>query len=1029
MPVSLHNHSWYSLLEGPSSVESLVERALRCGYRALALTDSNNLLGAVTFSDLALRAGLRPLLGARLRQHRYRCTVLIADRQGYRNLCRILSRLHLGGKVSEVPATSLPELLAEFQQGLHVLVDDVHLAERLREPLGQRLWLEVIRPRPGSQAPLTHEGELLAAGQRLGIAPVASVAAGMATPAEYSLYRLLAAVRRGGLLAQLPALPITPDHHLVEPGEFRRRFRDLPDALRNTEVLAEQLRTDVLPHETVLPPCRIPRQLDAQRYLHLLCERGLRRRNLGDHLFARDRLRQELAIIEAGGLASYFLVVRDIALYARRRGHSMALRGSAGSSLVCYLLEITEVDPLRFGLSLDRFLHEGRPDLPDIDLDFDWKVRDEVIAHVMQRYGLRHTAMISSHLFLQPRSAFREAARVHGLSNEQISALLLELPERVETMVEGVDERILSLAELEDESEARGKNNTGVAHRTNLLQRICADARLLLGRPHHLSIHPGGVVITPQPLEEYVPLHLAPKGVIITQFDKDGIERIGLVKIDLLGNRALATVDEGMIHLRKATSTPRDSSDNPCSDPALLSLLRQGDTLGITQLESPAMRHLLIQMQPRGVEDVIQALALVRPGAGSDGRKEHFVRRRRGLERVPALHPRLDGLLAETEGLMLYEDNALQVIQALTGLAVPQSYRFYKRITRCRRDDELEPLWQEFRDLCLGQGIPGGLAAEQWLQLTRFRQYSFCKSHAVSYGLIAWREAWLKAHHPLAFWTAVLNNTQGSYPRRVYVEAIKRAGIELRRPCVNRSGETFHIEGDGIRVGLDAIATLPMEVRQRLLQERNRGGPYRDLADVQRRLQPGPEVLDVLIRCGALDFTGLSRPALYLESRLQQREQETQRRSGTTESLELFPASWLDLAGPWQPRDQTQQQRWHDEWELLGFLIGPPLMSLFRPRLPADLHTSRDLPTRTGRPVRLAGLVATARQARTSRGPTMQFITLEDEWGLVEVNLFPGRCPLLPHLELGPYLVEGTVEDHLGVLAITAGRIEKWQGK
>jgi error-prone DNA polymerase len=295
------------------------------------------------------------------------------------------------------------------------------------------LWIEITRPPRSPQ----RERELLACAQRLGLPLVASTAVHFATPDHYHAFRLANAVRQTILLEQLPRrLSITPEHHLVDKETFRRRFHDLPAALRNTAVLAEQLRSSVLPRAVILPPPHVPRSLDANRYLELLCERGLRRRGLGGDLAARQRLREELTIIEATNLAGYFLIVRDIARYARRKKHSMALRGSAGNSLVCFLLEITDVNPLRFGLPMERFLHPGRADLPDIDLDFDWKVRDDVIDYVFRRHGPRHTARISSHLFLQPRSAFRESAKVHGLSNQQISALLETLDARVSRIVE-----------------------------------------------------------------------------------------------------------------------------------------------------------------------------------------------------------------------------------------------------------------------------------------------------------------------------------------------------------------------------------------------------------------------------------------------------------------------------------------------------------------------------------------------------------------------------------------------------------------
>jgi DNA-directed DNA polymerase III PolC len=1090
MPVALHTHSWYSLLEAVPSPEMLLARAATCGYAAVALTDTNNLYGAVPFTELARQRGIRPLLGACLRQGRAHCVALIAEPEGYRSLCRILSRLHLGvrseergardGETSslaprpsplappEADAARLAALVSENAGGLHVLVEELSLAEPLREALANRLWLEVVRPGRTAQ----QEDELLAAGRRLGLRPVASTAAHLATAAEFPLLRVLTAVRRGALLDQVPARTrLTAEHHLIDADTLRRLFRDLPEAVRNADLLAGQLRSDVLPRDTVLPPPRVPRSLDGVHFLRLLCRRGLARRGLTLNLPAQKRLDEELAVIEAGGLSDYFLVARDIARYARCKDYSMALRGSAGNSLVCYLLEITDVDPLRFGLALERFLHPGRLDLPDIDLDFDWKVRDDVIAHVFRRYGDNHVAMISSHLFLQPRSAFREAGKAHGLSSEQVTRL-------VETFAQRLEHLLADVSITEGKYPECPRSFPLEPERWPLLMH---DARLLLGRPHHLSVHPGGVVITPEPLEGYVPLQRAAKGVIITQFEKDAIEHIGLVKMDLLGNRALSTVDEARQHLRATTPslpTPLPLSTggegttaahyrenqyafplSPCTrgergrgergpratgsaplprlfeDPATLALIRRGDTLGVNQLESPAMRHLLIQMRPTGVEDVIHSLALIRPGAGSAGMKGRFVLRRRGLETPGPLPPEVEaaekerdtpafGNLHETHGVLLYQDDAFKRLQALTGLSILEADYFFKRIIKQETEEEAAALAREFHELCAARGIPHDVAAEQWAQLDRFQYYTFCKSHAVSYGLIAWQSAYLKAHHPLCFWTAAINNNQGVYPRRVYIEAIKRAGFRVLLPCVNRSAGPFTPERAAIRVGLEAIATLPEEVRVRILAEREQHGPFRDLADFRRRVAPGPEALATLIRCGALDFTGQPRPALFLETELQQDEERWAKSGGQTflsSSLRPPPSALFD----WMPPDYPAARRLRDEWALLGFVVGPPLLFCFRLRLPSDLVASRDLPSHIGRTVRVAGAVATGRYTQTVHGSDMQFVTLEDEWGIMEITLFPGTCPLVNHLELGPYLVNGVVEDQLGVITVTARSFER----
>jgi DNA polymerase-3 subunit alpha len=348
------------------------------------------------------------------------------------------------------------------------------------------------------------------------------------------------------------------------------------------------------------------------------------------------------------------------------------------------------------------------------------------------------------------------------------------------------------------------------------------------------------------------------------------------------------------------------------------------------------------------------------------------------------------------------------MIRALTGLSVPDTHRFYKRATKRVPEDVDRQLAEEFRQLCLARDIPEATIAEQWLLLTHFRRYTFCKSHAVSYALIAWRCAYAKTHFPLYFWTAVLNNNQGVYPRRVYVEALKRAGLRILLPCVNRSGEKFTAEAEGVRTGLGAIGTLPEELWQRILTQRDRHGPFRELADFRHRIDPPPEALATWIRCGALDFTGRNRPALFLEADLQDHA--------------AIAGALFDDVGElsWFPNDYDIDRRRRDEWQLLGFIADVPMLSLFRSRLPSGLVRSVDLPRYKGRRVRAAGLVATGRFAQTEKGLEMQFITLEDEWGLMEVTIFPGTCRLVTHLTLGPYVATGIVDEQFGVFTITA---------
>jgi DNA polymerase III alpha subunit len=465
------------------------------------------------------------------------------------------------------------------------------------------------------------------------------------------------------------------------------------------------------------------------------------------------------------------------------------------------------------------------------------------------------------------------------------------------------------------------------------------------------------------------------------------------------------------------------------------------------------MRHLLIQLQPRGLMDVIQSLALIRPGAASIGCKELFVRRRRGLEPTTYLHPCLEPVLRDTHGLMVFEDDAMRVVQALTGVSAPEADRLRKQITKSHSDAETIAISKAFLAACEKNGVSRKAAGELWVQLAKFNSYSFCKSHAVSYGLIAWEAVQWKVRHPLAFWVAALNNNQGMYPRRVYIEAAKRMGIRFLLPCVNRSEREFAACGLAY-TGLAMIRTLDEDTREAILADRARRGPFAGLADFRRRIDIGPESLAILIQVGAFDFTGQSRAELMLEAELSRgqesgtrgqrtgvRSQRSDVRSqrsdirnqntclpGFSDSGLLSPDSRLLIPDDWSPTDYSQARRWKEEWDLLGFLVGPPLMSLFRPCLPVNLDDSRCIPERVGRRVRLAGLVATARHTPTKHGDNMQFITLEDEWGLVELTLFPGNCRPVAYLTMGPYIAEGIVEEQHGVRTVTVTHFTRADG-
>jgi DNA-directed DNA polymerase III PolC len=751
--------------------------------------------------------------------------------------------------------------------------------------------------------------------------------------------------------------------------------------------------------------------MPAEAFLRKLCREGLPRRYREIPASAPPRLEKELGLIERLGFSEYFLVVWDIVQHARSRGTPVAGRGSGASSLAAYVLGLTNVCPLAYDIPFERFLHQGREDFPDLDIDFCWRIRDEVIEYVFRRWGSERVAMVCTHITFQERSCLRETAKAMGLSDGQISRL----------QEEGWNGQEADAGE--DDAETRRDQSPRMSIRGLALPgsapdgrgRIDGLARRLLGLPRNLSVHPGGVVIGRLPMDRYVPVQPAPKGVRITQYDKEGIEAIRLVKLDLLGNRNLSTVRYACDLVARRQGQAPSVEALPPADEATVALLRSADTIGCNQLESPAMRHLLKMMRPAGVADVMQALALIRPGAASIGMKEVFIRRHLGLEQVPPADGRVDSILGSTCGVMLYEDDVMLVAAALMGVPLEQADRFRKAVQKCRDDRQRLELTGQFLSRCRANGAEEACAKDLWVQMAKFNAYSFCRAHAASYALLAYAGAYLKAHHPLEFWTAALNNNQSMYHLRVYVEEAKRGGIRFLLPDANRSQEEFAVEGQAVRVGFNRVSGLGPASIAALLKARA-AGAFDGLSDALCRAGLGRPEARALVLCGAFDYTGRRRPALMLELELAGRP-----------CPRCQPA--LLSAGPTLPdatEDYSLRRKRRDQRGVLGFSVDEHVLSEFRPHLARMTDAdSRQLAGRVGRRVRIAGLLEALRTTPARNGRDVTFLTLQDEYGLFEVTVFPGACRAVgpTFSRYGPYVVSGRVEDQYGAITVSADGI------
>lgn len=744
---------------------------------------------------------------------------------------------------------------------------------------------ELAPPKTPPPAQATAARELLEAARAVGAAIVAAPDVYLAHAAERADHLLRVAIRHNALAADLPLHWIAPEPaHLSSDAELRALYAELPDAagawpvtaepgepppLARTRLVAERCRYTPPLGGVLFPDIELEQGETPYSRLSSLALEGLRRRYRPLRPEALRRLDTELSTIDRLGFAPYFLLVHRIREWAAREGIPCVGRGSAADSLVAYCLGLTDADPLRYRLLFERFLNPARGDRPDIDLDFCWRRRDRVIEHVYELLGHERTAMIATLATFGLRAAFRESALALGIPPVEVNRWSRRLPHHAPPA-----ENPAARARTEETSpleralravpEARG-----FPFEDPRWRRALRLAGRLVGTPRHLGLHPGGVVVAPGPITDYVACQRAAKGVVVTQLDKDGVEALGLVKMDLLGNRALTVIDDAT-RVLAGRGIEVDLERIPEDDPDVARALREGRTLGCFQIESPGMRHLLQQTGARDMAAVIQAIALIRPGPAGSGMKDAYVRRYRGLEPPAPPHPRLADLLWDTQGVMLYQEDVMQVVSTLAGMDLAEA-DCLRRALKKRDERHLARLAERFLAGCAENGVARADAERVWELVSNFAAFGFCKAHAVTYGRIAYRTAWLKTHWPAVYLASFLASHTGYYAERVYVEEARRLGVPILGPDVNRSGADWSVEwiereGEepiaAIRVGLASVKGLCERTRDALLAARERGGPFLSLPDLLERTGAHVDEAEALVSVGALDAFDRTRPEL-----------------------------------------------------------------------------------------------------------------------------------------------------------------------
>ena len=1001
----LHVHTHFSFGIGASSPEVLIAAAAARGMNTLACTDSNGVYGAVEFQKAAESLGVRPILGAHLALNGQETVALATEAKGWAALCRAITAVHWGNNARTPCAPStLVEILARDRVGLILLSPDIGFLEDVLRFSGPNdLYAELV---PGKR-----RHAVLAAARRLGISPVATNAVVAANAEDWARHRLLRAISRNiAISACPPDILASRDAWLRPPADLARFFPDCPEALTNAEAIAERCEYRI-PWGRVVPP-RLAAHEDAMARLRSQAYEGATRRYGTIAPVTRDRLEHELGIIAMKGFADYFLVVRDIV----QHGPTHCGRGSVANSVVSYCLGITHVEPLGAGLLFERFLNPERKDPPDIDLDFPWDERDTVLAYVFRRYPHPRAAMVANHNCFRLRGALREVAKVHGRPPGEIREVTRRIP--------GYEEGPLT------ETIAEHPNFSSF-ELPGIWGDLARMAEPLVGIPRHLSLHPGGVVIVPDVLTDFVPTEPAVKvleghpdlPVPVIQFEKDGAEDTGLVKIDLLGNRSLAVIRDAIAAVHHNTGRMIDyTSEEAGEDPKTREHFRTGRTMGVFYTESPASRLLCQKSQAESFELLVLNTSIIRPASNRYIRI--YLERLHGKPYEP-LDPVLRDTLSETFGVMVYQEDVVNVCAAFAGMPLATGDGLRKALSKKRPIKHLVAYAEEFFAGAAALGRNPDTAKLVWEMVMSFAGYSFCKGHSCSYIKVAQHACYLRANYPAEFFAAVLSNGGGFYHPFAYIAEAMRNGIRILPPDVNTSQFRCVGRDDWIRVGLQFVKGLSAAGVERLKggqADRRAGGqkePFSSLDDLRRQTGLSHDDLRTLIKVGALDSIaqGKTRPMMLWEIDASEGCKESPP-DRLTASIDSLPSL----------KEYSQDRRRREQYESLSFLTDTHPMDLHAEELSRlRLVKSIELGRHVGKSVLMAGMLTTSKPVHTAKNEPMEFATFDDGAGLVEAVLFPDIYHDRGHVlfDQGPFVFRGKVEEEFGAVTLTLTHLDR----
>ena len=1021
--VHLHVHSSYSLLEGALTIARLAELAKADKQPALALTDTDNMFGALEFSEKLAESGIQPMIGCALaidfadtdqgarnvnatNQERPRIVLLAAREDGYRSLMRLNSRAFL-----ETPPQEAPHLKLEWLNGetdgvialtggpagpldSAIVAGQSHLAatrlDTLHQLFGDRLYVELQRH--GRAGERLTEPVLIELAYAKSLPLVATNEPFFATATDHEAHDALICIAEGRLLAEADRRQLTPEHRFKSRAEMAELFADLPEALASTVEIAERCAFRPRTHQPILPRFSVGEggmAVDEATELRRRAEAGLNDRlntagaapgHTEDEY--RERLDFELGVIAGMNYPGYFLIVADFIQYAKKKGIPVGPgRGSGAGSLVSYALTITDLDPIRFGLLFERFLNPERVSMPDFDVDFCQDRRDEVIRYVQERYGRDQVAQIITFGTLQARGVLRDVGRVLQMPYGQVDKLCKLVPQNPAAPV--------SLAQaIDGEPKLQAERDSDP-----VVKRAFDIARKLEGLTRHASTHAAGIVIGDRPLTELVPLYRDPKSDMpVTQFNMKWVEQAGLVKFDFLGLKTL-TVLEKAVELVRRRGVEIDLASIPLDDTKTYDLLARAEAVGVFQLESAGMRRALLDMRPDRFEDIIALVALYRPGPMAN--IPTYCARKHGMEQPDYIHPKLEAILKETFGVIIYQEQVMQAAQILAGYSLGEA-DLLRRAMGKKIMKEMRAQRERFVSGCVERGVERYQADAIFDLLERFAEYGFNKSHAAAYALVAYQTAYMKANYPVEFLAATMTLDIGNTDKLAEFRAeAERLGIRLDPPSINRSGVEFEVEGNTIVYALAALKGVGKQAVESIIAARA-GRNFSDLADFAARINPraiNKRVLESLAAAGAFDeFEANRARVLAAVDTVLGRAQRAHEGAAVGQS-ELFGGGGtreqigLPQVEPWLPAERLRR-----EYEAVGFFLsGHPLddyaavLKKLRVQSWAEFARAVKDGATAGR---VAGTVVARQERRTRTGSKMGIIGLSDPSGHYEAVIF-----------------------------------------